>query len=924
MDITWGLISFFLGLWALIFVVGGLGLGWYSYFQIRKLKAEMKDLRRATGSGSGSGAFPWSEAPKAPQTPEPSGVREPDPVEVPLPPETAFPETPAAVPRSVAPPRTPGWEGKFLENWTGLVGLAIITLGLGFLAAYAATVLAPFGRFLLIVAAAALLMTVGVVLPRKKPRWTRWGYWLQSLAAAVFLLACLGSGGIPGVAWVTHPLAALGLLVVGIAVNFVLGSLRRRQPYLTLHVVLSLVALAVPGPDPLILLFLTATAFTGVALAWFQKWTYNRAVTALVFQGILMISRWRTPDIDPTLQIWYVLASAGLAILVHFASYRRLDRGVSWSRPRFLTHLANAVGAGLACALWAPRYPLATVVVLGILVLGLAVLSLRARQTGTSWLYRTDRVLALGVAALVLMLNPLGALPLALASGFSLLVLVFAWTAFREGDPLLTRIGDGLVFATLALLPLAAWWFQTDVSGFSWVWGAGSCFVVGLAAGAFFALRAGSLPGWWSQGALGALPAVFVFPLAALWGDSTPFPGLIPGWVLVLPWLGLGWLRRRLDSRGLSWGWSAAGWLVSAVAWGNWVFRHGYAGPDPIAVLMWGGPVVLLSCLPLFFGSPRPGALFTATFLGAVTTLAAWLTTSVAGLAPALPPAVILGLMLVVLAGLRPLGTLDSRLPRYTLWWLSGILVLARIAALFLAPDASMLWVDAAAVGVLALFAVLPSTAPGAFWEMALAGGLWLFWNDLPREAFPLFVALLALGTLAAGRYSPRGRRLDWYAPLLFLAANALAVLSDVVWVKGATLATLAAFLVLESLAPEVPFEEGSWTERWRPYRRYALVLIQGVAWAVALPTFLDPRILTFGWSFESALLFVLALIWKDGLFKNASFLALAACLIRLLIVDLANTDVLTKAVTFLSVGGLMVGMNVLYLWSRNRQRKPQ
>ena len=92
------------------------------------------------------------------------------------------------------------------------------------------------------------------------------------------------------------------------------------------------------------------------------------------------------------------------------------------------------------------------------------------------------------------------------------------------------------------------------------------------------------------------------------------------------------------------------------------------------------------------------------------------------------------------------------------------------------------------------------------------------------------------------------------------------------------------------------------------------------MALALALPSLLDPRTLTFGWSFEAALLFLLAVVWKDTLFKNASFVALAACLVRLLVVDLANSEVLTKAITFLSVGALMVAMNVLYLWSRGRR----
>lgn len=894
MDFFWDAAGFVLALAALAFVFGGAGMGWSSFFQLRRLKEELEALRRQDQTSAPPPARIIETPPPAPVTPAP---------EVILPPQAS---PPVNRPPSNLPPRVPGWEKKFLENWTGLVGLAVITLGLGFLAAWAATVVPPFGRFLLIVAGSALLMAAGLTLPRTRPRWTRWGYWLQSLAAAVFLIGCLGSGGIPGVAWVENPLAALGLLVLGVAVNLVLGSMRRRQPYLTLHAVLSLVALSVPGPAPVLLLFLTATAFAGVALAWFQKWTYNRAVVALVFQGILVLSRFRVADPDPGFSVWFVVASAAIAALVHVASYRRLEQGAPGSRAAVVTHVANAVAAGLACAVWAPRSPLLTVIVLGTLVLVLAVLASLARKTGTSWLYRTDRVLALAVAALVLLLNPLGGLPLVLASGFALIVLVFAWTAFREGDDGLTRISDIAVFGTFALLPVAALVFQIDAAPEAWTWGVASCFVAASAAMVYFRFRGAAGP--WPSWTLALVPATFAFPLVALLGSPSPFPGVSPGWFLLVPWAALTALLRRDKSAVSVGGLAVVGGVASLAAWVAAAWPLGFGAANPADTLLWGTPLVLVMVAPLLAGLGPRRPVFTAAFLAAVAGLGVW-TASSAWVSPALPPAVWAAWMVVVLAVRRPLEGLDPRLPRFSLWLLAGGLAIARLAV-WTGPVGPLGVVDGAVVALMVLLAVLRSTGPGPFWELALAWGLGFFWTDLPREAFGLMVALLAVGGLAASRYSTRAKRLAWYSVALFLAANVLAVFADDLGIKAATLAALVVYLVLDSLVPG----RGD-----TPLRRYALVLVQGVALAVALPAFLAPQTLTLGWSLEAALLFLLAVVWKDALFKNAAFLGLAACLARLLLVDLSNSDVLTKAITFLSVGALMVGMNVLYLWSKNR-----
>ena len=71
---------------------------------------------------------------------------------------------------------------------------------------------------------------------------------MLSISGAVFLFACLGSGGIPGLQWVDNPFASLGLLILGITVNLGLGTIGRKQYFASFHTLLSLLALVIIPP----------------------------------------------------------------------------------------------------------------------------------------------------------------------------------------------------------------------------------------------------------------------------------------------------------------------------------------------------------------------------------------------------------------------------------------------------------------------------------------------------------------------------------------------------------------------------------------------------------------------------------------------------------------------------------------------------
>jgi hypothetical protein len=786
-----------------------------------------------------------------------------------------------------------------------------VLLGLGFLAVYGAAVLNPFGRFLLIVAAAAAAMAGGIALVKYRPRWTRWGYWLQSFGAAVFLIGCLGAGGIPGVAWVTNPMAGLGLLVFGVAVNVALGSYRRRQPYLTLHVALSLVALSVADPQPLLILALWTTAFLGLALSWFQRWAYHRAVVVVVAQAILAAAYWRVEH-DPAVQ-WLALgASASLALLVHIASYRKLETE-PWSRASFITHVLNALAAAVPCALWSPHLSWATGLTLAALTVALVLLSLHSKRSGTSWLYRTDRVLALAVAGTVLMVNPLGAPVLVLGAVFVGLATALAWVARAENDALLSRVGLGVLTVSLIALAVASLFqFRDDTP--NWV---GQTVVVfaAIALAGVYSLTAKQTTRW--HDALDAfLPPAFLMPLIVLWlGDGSPVPGLSPGWVLIVPTAVLALAARRRDRQPLAWSLVSTAAFVVVFNWFSWLGQGrlwGSWGPT----LVWGaGPV--LTAAAVILASPANTNRFVTAFLLTLgsAALLAWL--ALTPVHPALAMAAVSALFIAVLS--TDLQRLHRRLPSAAAAVLGVALAVARFAWAWEAPVG---WIalscDLVAAGLLAAAAMNPRSGPALFWEASL---IWLIWTvsfDLPFDGLSLGFAVLAAAAVTAGRLLGRSR-LDWYSIVPFFIAAGFCVTTGDLVIKAITLAVLIGYVALDSL---LKFSDGeNWQTKLRPARRYVVVFVQAAVLALCLPAFVNPAVLTLGWAVESALVFFLAVLWKDEIFKNTSLVGLGVCLIRLIWVDLSNSDILVKAISFLSVGGLMVGMNVLYLWSKNRKK---
>jgi hypothetical protein len=74
-----------------------------------------------------------------------------------------------------------------------------------------------------------------------------------------------------------------------------------------------------------------------------------------------------------------------------------------------------------------------------------------------------------------------------------------------------------------------------------------------------------------------------------------------------------------------------------------------------------------------------------------------------------------------------------------------------------------------------------------------------------------------------------------------------------------------------------------------------------------------DAAVLTLLWATEAFVVFVLSVVLRENQFRYMALAALAACLVRLLVFDMAQANLALRGGVFIGVGVLMLGMNSLY-----------
>ncbi|KRD07315.1 hypothetical protein ASE21_17625 [Flavobacterium sp. Root901] len=335
-------------------------------------------------------------------------------------------------------------EQQFAENWTGILGTAIMVLGIGYLSIYTALKVSPMFRVLILWIYAGVLAGSYYFL-KKKEKWLKTGLWLRSAGASLFLFGCFGASQIPALTFVESIPLAYSLMGIGIAINLFVGYIIRQQTFLSLHVILSILVLCVI-PDKLLITFLLAslTATAGIILSFKEKWEYHLLI---VISAFIIFDLWFTQGnhvLSPSQNMFAIFGIILVSVSCMYMQYRSIYANTHFDRIAFITHLTNWIlfASGLILHSTGSKIKIFVLFAAGILCLFAA---LFARKKKIFWLYHLDGMVSFVLFALTaVMLNDWKVGFDVIACILYFLVIACLFIVYKSGETLLHKIFLGI------------------------------------------------------------------------------------------------------------------------------------------------------------------------------------------------------------------------------------------------------------------------------------------------------------------------------------------------------------------------------------------------------------------------------------------------------------------------------------------------
>ena len=905
---------------------------------------------------------PASEPASRQPLPAPSRPVEVAPEPPPQPPPRAAPTpTPPLAPASPSPlaQRWQTVERSLIQNWTGILGAAIFVAGVSFLGVYTAVRLDPFLRFLMIVAAAAGLIALYAVLHRREG-WGALALWLRSSGAALFLFACAAAGALPGlgIQWIYAPGPALLLLLLGMGANLFLAYAGGREEFASLHVVLSLIPLAIVPQAPTPLFIATGVTLFGIGLAYRTRWNRHLLVTVAAF-GIHHAAwyvRVGGSDAELTTRIMGASCALGVGVAAALAHYQRDCASQRLARLPFLVHVTNWGLIGLWLLLYSTRTQVrgASLIAAGLAAFALA---RRGKSLGVRWLHLTDTLVAQGfLVGGLIALHPHAFHWLLIPGLVFLETALYVRVVLGEGEELLTRAGIYLLHASALVLGVGA---IAEAAGGEESTQIALLLLGGLAAAVGVHLylvrsRGESFDRWELYGVSPGDPAARTSALGCLLGVLAigGLANLREG-----PWLGAAALlfggsliavARRFTMRGAALGAWACFLAALGLAW--WRLHAGH----PVSVRMQLEqivPLLVLSAGAIRWtpaGSWQPALRRVAIYaLGTHFAVAAY--TLFEPLSPLVPGVLWLCLSLVALevANRAPRSTTGPVLHvgyAYLLAFAAAYLLVVLQAQSYIGLFRARLLIELFALGVVTYwFLYRPTELVAAQWSwkhahpFLLEVGLLLLASTVSVEIAsqwrPLAWAVLGLAALAPplSRLDPRLRLYSvlfyWTSTLdVALVMSVFQTPSPRWWEQpeATALFAIAAQVAYLVRAPsrlalgEISFPRGLGRLATACHiieKRQPLWLYYPFFAAVALWLYwrFDASLHTLLWSAEAFTVFALSVVLRESHFRYMALGALGACLLRLIAHDMSESNLALRGIVFVGVGLLMLAMNAVY-----------
>ena len=940
--------------WIALFVLGF--LGWRQGRKIEALKSRLDYLSAQLHKtrSDGMSTQPQSEKSDSAVAVEKSVRIEPTTPLVPL-------AKPPQIKRTSNPSKLSGpsiwerWESAFAAHWTGVSGSIVMVLGVGFLGVYAALNMSAVMRVALICGLSALLFW-GYWALRSNSRWSQYGHWLGSAAVAIFLFACLGSGGIPGLQWVTDPTLGVSLLLLGIAANFGFAFLGSTQVFASLHTILAMIACSF-YPNEVTLFVAMTAALAAISFSYRYRWDVHLILTIASFLGFLIFWKFSIPEGSTLSTVSKMMGMGAVAVvalaagLVHY----RKDYETKSSEPLpILAHTLNWIFAATGFFILEINSHYKT---FGLAIAGIAAffLARHGRRMGIQWLYQTDTLISQSILLLTLIsLAPWGAQPISIACMVFVQFLAFSWLMRIEGDRFLQEIASALValaFFPMLGLSLDLFWEHGEASKVHGVWASLFAAFTALAYLGLITKRLGAAKERVIESFVGGLLPIIVFVnllSVTAWSASLAL-GLIALFMgmrraLSLNFLGGGtfvsllvvliggWIQFYREP--LSFGeiqlylFSFLGLVISVLgARSSQWFRTDKAFPD-VYLYVFG---IQWACSVYFIGEP-----YSALLPGIL-----WL----------LSAPIFLEIHHAIAQ--RPETLFVKKAAEALLRVSYGFLVLFLIRHVFYHLQVEDYWafiklraaIEILGIVVFGYFLFSPSPSrPSQSWirnqplflEIVILSIVGTVVLEVDSPWVPLIWCVSALVMFFLGNASsPKFNRLRTYSlPMAWAGAIHVAAVTSTTqipdsrwylqpWLMG-TLAFMTAVIYLISIRASDFLESDEFPDGLRVLKRASLGISTRKHLWVYYPFFVamgifaywrfDQAVLTFVCVVLSFIIFSIAIIHKVAHFRFLALCLVGLCMVRLALFDLSQAGTLTRGLVFLGVGAIMMLMNAVYL----------
>ncbi len=278
------------------------------------------------------------------------------------------------------------------DNWMGIFGSFAIVAGAVFFA-FTSEIMQQAEMRVVTLITASFLFFAGGYKTKNFFQWKSLSGWLNSIAGALILFTAFGAGGIEGLKCIENPLYASLFLLFGIGVNVFFALTSISQAAAILHTVLSIAALFLAPQSAISLPLGAIVASSGLYIAYKKKWDIQLIWTILSYS--ILNSLWASsPHSDPHIGVTCSFVVGLLAGLVH---YSKVYQSSKFDLLPFLTHLLNWGLLYFNLQLYELEgFWIAPIV--GCLSICGFVLARLANRKGIDWLYQTDSLLSLLLA----------------------------------------------------------------------------------------------------------------------------------------------------------------------------------------------------------------------------------------------------------------------------------------------------------------------------------------------------------------------------------------------------------------------------------------------------------------------------------------------------------------------------------------------